>query len=113
MTQGATAKLSPLMIQGGIEGGLANAFRFGDDLTSPLDYSLRETFAKPLGFPRERGKCPKDKGGSKRNALTTPLQFPLGSSRGRVLQRSPLRENDGSFAKVSGQAVTRLTLVLD
>ena len=24
---------------------------------------MMETFAKPQGFPRSRGKCPKDKGG--------------------------------------------------
>ena len=30
------------MLQGGIEGGLVDAFRFGDTLPAPLDSRLRE-----------------------------------------------------------------------
>ena len=66
----------------------------------PLD----ETFAKLSGFPRSRGKCPKDKGG--RCRMIKPKKTP----RKRVLQRSlddrgrccvflPL---DETFAKLSG-----------
>ncbi len=81
--------------------------------TAPLDSGFRETFAKPRrpapdnpGFPRSRGKCPKDKGGAKGLRRPLPLWIPaFAGMTGVKVSRKPAVYGTERPSRGAGQVV--------